>query len=132
MSANARFALKTVAASFFVIVPFFQTTSSNAQSGGIGDIATKLRVDTIGPVADLIGSLSFVSGILALIVGIYTLMRHRDNPHDPHNSVGKAIVSFLVGACLIGIPSYAGVGVATLFGAGADVSSVDGTLRTIK
>lgn len=100
--------------------------------GGIGEIATNLRRDLIGPIADLIGALAFLCGVLAAIFGLWTLFQNRRNPHDPHNSVGRAIMSFVVAAGLIGIPSYLGVGVATFFGSGAETASVDGTLRSIK
>ncbi|KAA9368335.1 hypothetical protein [Ochrobactrum quorumnocens] len=100
--------------------------------GGIGEIATNLRRDSIGPIADLIGALAFLCGVLAAIFGLWTLFQNRRNPHDPHNSVGRAIMSFVVAAGLIGIPSYLGVGVATFFGSGAETASVDGTLRSIK
>lgn len=100
--------------------------------GGIGEIATNLRRDSIGPIADLFGALAFLCGVLAAIFGLWTLFQNRRNPHDPHNSVGRAIMSFVVAAGLIGIPSYLGVGVATFFGSGAETASVDGTLRSIK
>ncbi len=103
-----------------------------AQSqGGLGDMATSLRTDSVGPVADLIGSLAFVAGIISAIFGLWTLFQHRRNPHDPNSGVSKAIMSFIVAAGLVGIPAYLGVGVATFFGSGAETTSVDGSLRSI-
>ncbi|GLU29916.1 MULTISPECIES: hypothetical protein [Brucella/Ochrobactrum group] len=102
-----------------------------ASSGGVGDMASNLRTEAVGPIADLIGSLAFVFGVIAGIIGLWMLFQHRRNPHDPNNSVGKAIMSFFVAAGLIGIPSYLGVGVATFFGSGATTTSVDGSLRSI-
>ncbi len=118
----------------FVVFALIWPVSAFAQQsqGGIGEIATNLRRDSIGPIADLIGALAFLCGVLAAIFGLWTLFQNRRNPHDPHNSVGRAIMSFVVAAGLIGIPSYLGVGVATFFGSGAETASVDGTLRSIK
>lgn len=109
-----------------------QVASAQQSQGGIGEIATNLRRDSIGPIADLIGALAFLCGVLAAIFGLWTLFQNRRNPHDPQNSVSRAIMSFVVAAGLIGIPSYLGVGVATFFGSGAETASVDGTLRSIK
>ncbi|MGW6778766.1 hypothetical protein ACWF50_12075 [Brucella pseudogrignonensis] len=121
------------AVSFLIFVRIGTQLAAAQQSrGGIGEIATNLRQDSIGPIADLIGALAFLCGVLAAIFGLWTLFQNRRNPHDPQNSIGRAIMSFVVAAGLIGIPSYLGVGVATFFGSGAETASVDGTLRSIK
>ncbi|OYR17607.1 hypothetical protein [Brucella thiophenivorans] len=106
------------------------STAAYAQ-GGIGDVAKSLQTDSLGPMADLLGALAFMGGVVVAIIGLWMLFQHQKNPHNPNSSVGRAITAFIVAAGLIGIPSYLGVGVATFFGSGAETSSVDGTLRSI-
>lgn len=102
-----------------------------AQSGGFGDIATNFRTDTMGPVADLLGSAAFVIGLIVAMMGIWMLVQSRRNAHDPNSSVGRALLLFFAAACLIGIPAFLGAGVTTFFGSGAEKTSVDGSLRSI-
>lgn len=108
------------------------SSSAYAQTGGLGDIATNLRTDTAGPIADLLGSLSFIFGLLAAIASLYVFWNNHKNPHDPGSKPARGIVLAAVAAAFIGIPAYLGMGVTTFFGSGAETTSIDGSLRSIK
>ncbi|ASY61407.1 hypothetical protein [Sinorhizobium sp. CCBAU 05631] len=109
----------------------YQSVALAQSSGGLGDILTNVRNDTLGPAGDFIGAGSFILGLIAAITAVYKLVQNNRNPHDPSSSPKQALVWGTVAACLIAIPEFLGMGVTTFFGSGADTTSVDGTLRSI-
>ena len=96
----------------------------------LGDLASNFQTTTLGPAADLLGSVAFFGGILCVIIGIAKLVSNSRNTHQPHSPVSM-VLWFLAGALLIGLPTWAGVGVTSFLGSGADTSTIDGTLRSI-
>lgn len=106
---------------------FAQATSS----GGLGQVLTNVRTDTLGPVGDFLGGGSFILGVIFAIMAILKLVQNHRNPHDPTSKPAQAIIFGIAAAALIAIPSFLGMGVTTFFGSGAQTTSVTGTLRSI-
>lgn len=96
----------------------------------LGDLASNFSTTTLGPWADLLGSTAFFGGLLCVIIGIVKLVSNSRNPHQQHSPMSM-LIWFLAGALLIGLPAWAGVGVTSFLGSGADTSTIDGTLRSI-
>lgn len=123
-------ALRTARLPLALSAVFFGASAAFAQEG-LGDVFTTIRTDTLGPAGDIIGAISFLAGVIAAILGIWKLIQHRQNPHDPGAKPSQAIIFGIAAALLVAVPSFLGVGVTTIFGSGADTSSVEGQLRSI-
>lgn len=118
-------------ASVLVATLAYQTAAYAQSSGGLGEVLTNVRNDTLGPAGDFLGAGSFIGGVICAILAIVKLVQNNRNPHDPSARPAAAIWLGVAAALLIAIPSFLGMGVTTFFGSGADTTSVDGTLRSI-
>ncbi len=113
-------------ASLAVILP----TAALAQVGNIGDMATELQKQA-GNIADLIGAVAFLLGIVLAVAGLLKFKQHSQNPNDPSARLSSAFALVFVGAALVAIPTTLGVGIGSLFGTGSVNVSVDGSLRSL-
>ena len=112
------------------VVPVLMATSAGAQVGNIGDMAAELQHQA-GNIADLIGAVAFLLGIILAVAGLLKFKQHSQNPGDPSARLSSAFTLVFVGAALVAIPTTLGVGIGSLFGTGTMNVSVDGTLRTL-
>ncbi|KAB2680250.1 hypothetical protein ACFW0F_22270 [Brucella anthropi] len=106
-------------------------TAAFAQSGGLGDVLTNVRNDTLGPAGDFLGAAAFIIGVIFALLAINKLVQNQRNPHDPSTRPATAIWYGVAAALFIAVPEFLGMGVTTFFGSGAETTSVDGTLRSI-
>jgi heme/copper-type cytochrome/quinol oxidase subunit 2 len=108
----------------------FSAPAVLAQSS-IGELLTAARTSQLGPIASFAGAVCFILGVVFGITALLKFRANASNPNDPSNKISTAIVTALVAAALIGIPSFLGVGVNTLFGAGAQTTSIESTLTSL-
>lgn len=116
-------ALSTASFSLFVAGPVAAQT--------FGDIFTDVRTSQLGPAADILGTISFVLGIAFGIMAVMAMIKRSRTGNDNSVEVGRILMLSLAAACMIAIPTFLNVGVASIFGAGADQSTVDGQLRSL-
>ena len=102
-----------------------------AQSQSLGALATNLSTSTISPLANFLASVAFFMGIVVAFVGLMKFRAHSANPNDPSAKLSSAIPLVAVGAAMIAIPTLLGVGVTTIFGDGAQTTSIGGTLQSL-
>lgn len=96
-----------------------------------GDIFTDMRTSQLGPAADILGTISFVLGIAFGIMAVFAMIKRSRQTNDNSVEVGRIIMLSIAAACMIAIPTFLNVGVASIFGTGADQSTVDGQLRSL-
>ncbi len=96
-----------------------------------GDIFTDMRTSQLGPAADILGTISFVLGVAFGIMAVMAMIRRSRTTNDNSVEVGRILMLSLAAACMIAIPTFLNVGVASIFGTGADQSTVDGQLRSL-
>ena len=102
-----------------------------ASAQTFGDIFTEMRTTQLGPAADILGTISFVLGIVFGIMAVYAMIRRSRHSNENSVEAGRIIMLSIAAACMIAIPTFLNVGVASIFGTGADQSSVDGQLRSL-
>ena len=102
-----------------------------ASAQTFGDIFTDMRTSQLGPAADILGTISFVLGIVFGIMAVYAMIRRSRHTNENSVEAGRIIMLSIAAACMIAIPTFLNVGVASIFGTGADQSSVDGQLRSL-
>lgn len=107
----------------------FVATPATAQT--FGDIFTDVRSSQLGPAADILGTISFVLGIAFGIMAVMAMIKRSRTGNDNSVEVGRILMLSLAAACMIAIPTFLNVGVASIFGTGADQSTVDGQLRSL-
>lgn len=96
-----------------------------------GDIFTEMRTSQLGPAADIMGTISFVLGIAFGIMAVMAMIKRSRNTNDNSVEVGRIIMLSVAAACMVAIPTFLDVGVSSIFGTGADTSTVDGQLRSL-
>jgi hypothetical protein len=106
------------------------STPAYAQQS-LGDLFENFRSTSLGPAADFIGAAAFFGGIVLVLLAIFKLIQNSRNPHDTGSRPITALVMFIAGSLCIALPEFAGVGVTSFLGSGAETSTVDGTLRSI-
>jgi Na+/proline symporter len=107
------------------------TSVALAQESSLGEVLTNVRTDTLGPAGDFIGAGAFILGVIFGVMAIIKLVQNHRNPHDPASRPTQAIVLGVAAAAMIAIPTFLGMGVTTLFGTGAETTSIDGQLRSL-
>lgn len=105
--------------------------ASPAAAQTFGDIFTDMRTSQLGPAADILGTISFVLGIAFGIMAVMAMIRRSRTTNDNSVEVGRILMLSVAAACMIAIPTFLNVGVASIFGTGADQSTVDGQLRSL-
>lgn len=96
-----------------------------------GDIFTEMRTSQLGPFADILGTISFVLGVAFAIMAVMAMIKRSRNTNDNSVETSRILMLSIAAACMVAIPTFLGVGVASIFGTGANQSSVDGTLRSL-
>lgn len=107
------------------------TFAAPAAAQTFGDIFTDMRTEQLGPTADILGTISFVLGIAFGIMAVMAMIRRSRTTNDNSVEVGRILMLSIAAACMIAIPTFLNVGVASIFGTGADQSTVDGQLRSL-
>jgi uncharacterized membrane protein len=110
---------------------FGSLAAAPAAAQTFGDIFTDVRTSQLGPAADILGTISFVLGIAFGIMAVMAMIKRSRNGNDNSVEVGRILMLSLAAACMIAIPTFLNVGVASIFGTGADQSTVDGQLRSL-
>lgn len=105
--------------------------SAPASAQTFGDIFTDMRTSQLGPAADILGTISFVLGIAFGIMAVFAMIKRSRQTNDNSVEVGRILMLSVAAACMIAIPTFLNVGVASIFGTGADQSTVDGQLRSL-
>ena len=96
-----------------------------------GDIFTEMRSSQLGPAADILGTISFVLGVVFAIMAVMAMIKRSRNTNDSSVETGRILMLSVAAACMVAIPTFLNVGVATIFGTGANQSSVDAPLRSL-
>ena|GEM_PF-5419878 len=115
----------TLALTFGVI----WATGAVAQT--FGDIFTDVRSTQLGPAADILGTISFVLGVVFAIMAVMAMIKRSRTNNDNSVETGRILMLSIAAACMVAIPTFLNVGVASIFGAGANQSSVDAPLRSL-
>ena len=103
---------------------------AHAQVADFGGVAAGLQSQA-ADIADLLGAMAFLLGIVLTVTGLLKLRQHALNPGDPNARLSAAFTLVLVGAALVAVPTTIGVGIGSLFGSGTTTVAVDGSLRSI-
>lgn len=109
----------------------FAVFAGPAVAQTFGDIFTDVRTSQLGPAADILGTISFVLGIAFGIMAVMAMIKRSRTGNDNSVEVGRILMLSMAAACMIAIPTFLNVGVASIFGTGADQSTVDGQLRSL-
>ncbi len=96
-----------------------------------GDIFTEMRSSQLGPAADILGTISFVLGVVFAIMAVMAMIKRSRNTNDNSVETGRILMLSVAAACMVAIPTFLNVGVASIFGTGANQSSVDAPLRSL-
>ena len=96
-----------------------------------GDIFTEMRSSQLGPAADILGTISFVLGVVFAIMAVMAMIKRSRNTNDGSVESGRILMLSVAAACMVALPTFLNVGVASIFGTGANQSSVDGQLRSL-
>ncbi|WP_113913371.1 MULTISPECIES: hypothetical protein [Rhodobacterales] len=96
-----------------------------------GDIFTEMRSSQLGPAADILGTISFVLGVVFAIMAVMAMIKRSRSTNDSSVETGRILMLSVAAACMVAIPTFLNVGVASIFGTGANQSSVDGQLRSL-
>ena len=96
-----------------------------------GDIFTEMRSSQLGPAADILGTISFVLGVVFAIMAVMAMIKRSRNTNDSSVETGRILMLSVAAACMVAIPTFLNVGVASIFGTGANQSSVDAPLRSL-
>ena len=107
----------------------FWATGAMAQT--FGDIFTDVRSTQLGPAADILGTISFVLGVVFAIMAVMAMIKRSRTNNDNSVETGRILMLSIAAACMVAIPTFLNVGVASIFGAGANQSSVDAPLRSL-
>jgi hypothetical protein len=100
------------------------TLPDHALAEGVGAMAERVRGEIAG-IAALLGTASFLFGLLMAMLGIWRFMAHgRDPMRYP---LGDAIWRVTAAAMFIALPELLGVGVGTFFGSDASVLDASGS-----
>lgn len=95
----------------------------------IGGVALNIK-GALGPVADLVGTVVFVVGLIMGAMGIH---KFRQSQHN-HQGGGmtEAVSLICVGAMLVALPVILGIGVTTMFGGEGGALTATGGLQSIQ
>ena len=110
---------------------FGTLAATQAFAQTFGDIFTEMRSSQLGPAADILGSISFVLGVVFAIMAVMAMIKRSRNTNDGSVESGRILMLSVAAACMVAIPTFLNVGVASIFGTGANQSSVDGQLRSL-
>ncbi|PVA09052.1 hypothetical protein DC366_15960 [Pelagivirga sediminicola] len=90
-----------------------------------------MRSSQLGPAADILGTISFVLGVVFAIMAVMAMIKRSRSTNDSSVETGRILMLSVAAACMVAIPTFLNVGVASIFGTGANQSSVDGQLRSL-
>ena len=110
---------------------FFAISGSVAYAQTFGDIFTDMRTSQLGPAADIAGTISFLLGVVLAIMAVMAMIKRSRTHNDSTVDTGRIIMLSIAAAVMVALPTFLNVGVASIFGTGADTSSVDGQLRSL-
>jgi len=102
-----------------------------ASAQTFGDIFTNVRTSQLGPAADILGTISFVLGVAFAIMAVMAMIKRSRHSNDNSVETSRILMLSIAAACMVAIPTFLNVGVASIFGTGANQSTVDGQLRTL-
>lgn len=105
--------------------------ATGAVAQTFGDIFTDVRSTQLGPAADILGTISFVLGVVFAIMAVMAMIKRSRTNNDNSVETGRILMLSIAAACMVAIPTFLNVGVASIFGAGANQSSVDAPLRSL-
>jgi uncharacterized membrane protein len=112
-------------------VAFGTVWATQAFAQTFGDIFTEMRSSQLGPAADILGTISFVLGVVFAIMAVMAMIKRSRNTNDSSVETGRILMLSVAAACMVAIPTFLNVGVASIFGTGANQSSVDAPLRSL-
>jgi len=110
---------------------FGAVCATGAVAQTFGDIFTDVRSTQLGPAADILGTISFVLGVVFAIMAVMAMIKRSRTNNDNSVETGRILMLSIAAACMVAIPTFLNVGVASIFGAGANQSSVDAPLRSL-
>ena len=110
---------------------FMGLWASQALAQTFGDIFTEMRTSQLGPAADILGTISFVLGVAFAIMAVMAMIKRSRHTNDSSVETGRIVLLSIAAACMVAIPTFLNVGVASIFGTGANQSSVDAPLRSL-
>ncbi|MCQ0090347.1 hypothetical protein [Roseovarius sp. M141] len=114
-----------------VSLGFTTLWATQAFAQTFGDIFTEMRSSQLGPAADILGTISFVLGVVFAIMAVMAMIKRSRSANDSSVETGRILMLSVAAACMVAIPTFLNVGVASIFGTGANQSSVDGQLRSL-
>ncbi len=92
----------------------------------LGAVANRVT-SQMGDFGALLGAIATVIGVGMLVMAGVKFRAYSTNPQDPSASLGGSVGWMVAGAALVAIPTFLDVGVATLFGAGGEQGTFDGS-----
>lgn len=110
---------------------FVSAWATQAFAQTFGDIFTEMRSSQLGPAADILGTISFVLGVVFAIMAVMAMIKRSRHTNDNSVETSRILLLSVAAACMVAIPTFLNVGVASIFGTGANQSSVDGQLRSL-
>ncbi len=105
-------------------------TPAHAQQT-IADLVEQTNENALGPMADLVLNVAWVSGVGAILFAGFMLFKSGRGHHHEQLNFGKLVGLVVAGTLLIAFPASVGVGPASIFGGEPDTASIGGELRSL-
>jgi len=113
---------------FVVIMSLFMMSDSYAQtSDKLGDVITRLYT-SFGDFPKILTVISYMSGLLMAITGIFKFKDHVDNPQNP---LSAGVKRFLAGGMMLSLPYMARIVEGSLMGSGGEDAVIGTTKHTL-
>ncbi len=128
MKVNVKSMLKAavyivMAAGFFTVSAYADSTPGTAPTGSLGDVANTLTA-SFSNLARVIYAISYLAGTAFTIAAVFKFKQHKDNPQQVPVTTGIAMLCFGVG--LVFMPSILSMGGITLFNTTAQTAGPTG------
>ena len=79
----------------------------------------------------ILGTISFVLGVVFAIMAVMAMIKRSRNTDESSVETGRILTLSVAAACMVAIPTFLNVGVASIFGTGVNQSSLNGQLGSL-
>jgi intracellular multiplication protein IcmD len=118
--------VKKISNTFFLILAPFSIFAAQDQNL---TTLSKAVTEQLGTVAILLSATAYVTGVGFALTGILQFKTHKENPQQV--PLSKPVVSVIVAACLLFLPTLLNISGSSLFGSSAKNSATAAGVRSL-
>lgn len=108
------------------LAPMALMFAGDASAETLGGIATDITTNTVSGAIKLITGGAYLGGVALGVKGALQLKNHNEDPRAV--PISRPIVTMVVAAALLALPTFLKSGVETTFGSGAQMNSANGSM----